>query len=200
MLTFWSMLLLCNRFINIIIKSFMKLNFFFSIFHSLSNMFGGTVFSILSLNAVFMAIAMFHLEHVSISINKMTILKSQNEIPFICFFSFKSIFRFETDAMAFDIVCVGFSLFWPFLYCYFATFASVRISSINMAVYSSTWYSYSLNLRKFTILIIARSQQPVYFTGFNLIRATLKSFSIVSQITTIFSIFLKSIRAILKDL
>lgn len=93
--------------------------------------------------------------------------------------------------MAFDIVCVGFSLFWPFIYCYFATFATVRISSINMAVYDSIWYRYSLSLRKYTILIIARSQQPVYFTGFNLIRATLESFAIVSKLNSDISSFQK---------
>lgn len=81
--------------------------------------------------------------------------------------------------MAFDTVSAGFAVVWPLIYCYFATFATSQIMSIDMAIYDSLWYNYSLDLRKYTILILARSQQPVFFTGFNLIRCNLESFALV---------------------
>lgn len=85
--------------------------------------------------------------------------------------------------MAFDFVPLGFALAWPFFVCFFATRLTLRIASIGSVIYESMWYEYGLNLRKFTILIISRSHQPVYFTGFNLVRCTLESFLVVFYAT-----------------
>lgn len=78
-----------------------------------------------------------------------------------------------------SIVC-GFN--WPSIYCGLATHVTGRISSIGDSTYNSNWYDYPPELRKFVNLIITRSQEPVYFTGFNLIGCTLEIFGKVIQL------------------
>lgn len=47
-------------------------------------------------------------------------------------------------------------------------------------IYNSNWFEYPTKLQKYAILTIARSQQPVYFTGFGLISCTSEVFGKVS--------------------
>lgn len=87
---------------------------------------------------------------------------------------------FEVDKILFQIVCITASLMWPYLYCYYATFACDRVASIGDTVYNSNWYKQSVEMQRRNILIIAYSQQPVHFTGFNLFPCTLEIFGHVS--------------------
>lgn len=59
--------------------------------------------------------------------------------------------------------------FWPFLFCNYANIATDRIDEIGLLTYTTDWFNYPLDLQKYMILIIARSQLPTQFTGLNLI-------------------------------
>ena len=78
--------------------------------------------------------------------------------------------------IALTIICFVCGLAWSFLHCYFATFATERISSTGDAVWSTNWFDYSPEMRQYVPLIIARSQKPALFTGFNLMPCTLEMF------------------------
>lgn len=66
------------------------------------------------------------------------------------------------------------ALIWPTLMCFFATVVTNRIKSLGQTAYQSNWYDYPAELRKFIIFIVARSQEPAYFTGLNLIDCSLE--------------------------
>lgn len=78
--------------------------------------------------------------------------------------------------IGFHIVAMFSSLIWPYLFSYFATFITNRISFVGDTAYNTSWFDYPLELQKHFILIIARSQEDVHFTGFNLVRCTLEVF------------------------
>lgn len=71
------------------------------------------------------------------------------------------------------------SLMWPFMVCYFATYVTDRISSIGQIVYNSNWEDLTPKMRTNLLLVIVRSQKPMYFTGFDLILCTLETFGTV---------------------
>lgn len=54
--------------------------------------------------------------------------------------------------------------------------ATFEIANIGNAAFKSEWYKYPANVHKYLVLIMARSQNPVYFTGQNLFRCTLEIF------------------------
>lgn len=78
--------------------------------------------------------------------------------------------------------CLLCALIWPFLMCLFGTFATDRIESIGDIAYDSNWYEYPKEIRMHVMLIILRSQEPVYFMGFGVVRATLEVFGKVNGV------------------
>lgn len=92
--------------------------------------------------------------------------------------------------MFIDAIIIVYALIKPFVLCYFATYASHSSLSIGEIVYNEIkWYQLPLSLRKRFCLIILRSQKPVHFTGFKIIRCTLETFSAVSEENLLFSCF-----------
>lgn len=91
---------------------------------------------------------------------------------------------FDVVSVFYNALCTICSLIRPSLFCYYATVATDRLSSVANKVYDTTWYEYPLKLQQFTILIIARSQDEVNFTGFNdaHFRCTLEIFAKVTTI------------------
>lgn len=75
---------------------------------------------------------------------------------------------FEPMMLFFQGACIGAS-FWTFLFCNYATIATENVDEIGFRTYASDWFNYPLYVQKYIILIIARSQEPIQFTGFNLI-------------------------------
>lgn len=88
--------------------------------------------------------------------------------------------HFDFVMLVFQVICVLTSVLWPLIYCYFATIATNRISMIGYSAYDTNWFEYPPKLQKYMILIIARSQETIYFTGFNLVYCTLEVFAKVS--------------------
>lgn len=80
----------------------------------------------------------------------------------------------------FDVICTACTLVWLALFCYHANFASDRVACIGYNIYDWNWFEYPVELQKYTILVIAQSQEPVYFVGFNLIRCTMEVLGKVS--------------------
>lgn len=76
----------------------------------------------------------------------------------------------------FDFLCIIGGLTWPYLFCYFATRTTNRVLTIGNSVYDLDWYEYSADLQKYIILIIARSQKNVHFSGFSVVGCTLVVF------------------------
>lgn len=87
---------------------------------------------------------------------------------------------FEVFSFFFHIVCILCSLIWPSCFCYFASVTTEKVSSVGDIAYCSNWYEYPIHLQKYVTLVIVRSQEPMYFTGFNLIRCTVETFGKVS--------------------
>lgn len=78
------------------------------------------------------------------------------------------------------IILFCFGLVWPLFFCAFAHAATERISTIRYTVYDLDWYDFPSKLQKYFILIIAQTQETLYFTGFKLIRCTLSNFGMVN--------------------
>lgn len=89
---------------------------------------------------------------------------------------------FDWLMIGFHIVAMFTSLIWPYLFSYFATFVTNRISFIGDTAYNTNWFDYPTKLQEHFILIIARSQGNAHFTGFNLIQCTLENFAKVKQL------------------
>lgn len=76
--------------------------------------------------------------------------------------------------LAFNVICAACSLCWPYVYCHFATMTTERIASISDVTYSANWYDYPPILKKYLILMIARSQEEIFFSGFGFVYCTLE--------------------------
>lgn len=77
-------------------------------------------------------------------------------------------------------------LIWTFLYCYYATQTVDLLTNTANTIYNSNWYTYPIYIRKYFLLILARSQIPVYFTGFKIVRCSLETFKKVGAMKLFF--------------
>lgn len=149
--------------------------FIFRIFKIVADINSGTIFWLLPLNAIFMAISLYNVEHVRILILTLTIMwKICKQLHFNWCLSSKS--DFDVFSIAYNLFCLMCSLIWPAIFSYFATVTTIRLSSLANTTFETNWYDYPAHLRNFLILVIARSQEPAYFTGFKFIRCTLEIF------------------------
>lgn len=94
-------------------------------------------------------------------------------------FNFSPIFDFQAsfDAVdiAFRIVRIFCASIWASLYCYFAAFATQRISSTGDSVYKLIWFNYPLGIQKSLVLLIAQSHRPMDFTGLKIVHCSLEA-------------------------
>lgn len=97
----------------------------------------------------------------------------------------------------YEFLSIANVMTWPYLCCRYATFTVDRISSLGDVVYDLNWYEYPIELRKYFVLIIARSHTPIEFTGLGLIYCTLYSFGRVS-LRNVFRLESKSIYTFVK--
>lgn len=85
------------------------------------------------------------------------------------------------------ILCSLFGLTWPFLFCFYSNRIIDRISDIGTTTYDLNWFNFPTHLQKYITLIVARSQQPIYFTGLGLIYCTIENFGMVSIYISFFT-------------
>lgn len=131
----------------------------------------GVIYSLLPVNVIFVALTMYNSEHV----NMLLTYENPNLL-----FHFQS--SFDWVMLTFHLICLISSMCWPFLFCYYSSLVTEQTSSISDIAYNTNWYEYPPEYQKYMILIIARSQELTYFTGFNLIRCSLETFGKVSSL------------------
>lgn len=136
----------------------------------------GSIFSQLFCNVVFFAMAMYQMEMVRNSFFAIVRL-----LRFMFFFSFVQTLENIDIAFFYSVLCMFVGLAWTFLLCFFATSAAESLTSIGNIAFNSNWYRYPSRIQRHSVLLIARSQKPIYFSGFKMVRCTLESFAKVSR-------------------
>lgn len=81
----------------------------------------------------------------------------------------------ETGAFE-GVAVLILGLFNSFYLCFSANFVSNAVESIGEIAYDGNWAEYPLICRKYVLLMILRSQRPVYFTGFKIVSCNLETF------------------------
>lgn len=76
----------------------------------------------------------------------------------------------------FDIFNILCALGWPYILCHYATIVKDRVSSIGYLAYDSNWPDFPSQFQKYIILFIARSQEPINFTGLKMLHCSLEVF------------------------
>lgn len=151
----------------------------------ISKINSGTIFSILTSNAIFLASSIFLLE----SVRLLNCIKFSKTVF--------NLFLLQTLAsvdisILFNIVCLICGLIWPFLLCNSATTANQAMISMNRIAYGGKWYNYPVKWRKHTFLMVTQTQKDKFFSGLSLFRCSLELFAKVSQDNIKFQfIFLK---------
>lgn len=144
----------------------------FRIFDSLQDLISSTIFSQLLSNVVFTASSMYQLEMVCQKWVHCFRVHIYHE------FHFQSLDKAGID-LAYCIFAFLAGLSWTLVLCYHATFVTESTNDIGHHVYSSNWCLYPIFLRKYLILMIAKSQQPMLFSGFQIVGCTLLTFTTV---------------------
>lgn len=90
-----------------------------------------------------------------------------------------------------DVVCLICALIWASIFCYFANSTTDRVAAIGEAAYDLNWFDHPVEMQKYMILIIGRSQEPAHFSGLNLIRCTLEVFGKVNISCDFFILFIQ---------
>lgn len=105
--------------------------------------------------------------------------------------------EFQTVGIfAMDLICQSAGMMWPYLFCHFANLTTDRVLANRNVVYDLNWIDYPVRMRKYIILLIARSQQPIIFSGLFLFPCSLEVFGLVSVIALyiiFWSIFIISV-------
>lgn len=78
--------------------------------------------------------------------------------------------------MGIDIGGVVCSLMWVSFFCHFGNSASDHVSDIGDIAYGLNWYEHPVEMQKYLILIIARSNECVEFSGFQLVACSMEMF------------------------
>lgn len=79
--------------------------------------------------------------------------------------------------MIFEI-CVALSN--PFYFCYSGKQSTESYMQMGDCAYDIAWYNLPVELEKFIILLIANTQEPLYYRGLNVVTLDLETFSIVA--------------------
>lgn len=84
--------------------------------------------------------------------------------------------EFDPAIFATDVISIICSLIWPSFFCYFANSATDRVSSVGNTVYGLSWFDQPVQMQKYVILMVARSQERVQFSGLGLISCSMEAF------------------------
>lgn len=68
-----------------------------------------------------------------------------------------------------------------FLYCFFGQMASRSYEKMADSLYEFDWHKLPVNLQKHVILMIANTQQPLFYDGFGVVVLNLETFTSVSD-------------------
>lgn len=65
------------------------------------------------------------------------------------------------------------------VYCFFGEIVATANFSVTNALYDTKWYRFSYEQKRHMILAMIKSQQPFYFSGYNIINASLENLAAV---------------------
>lgn len=68
-----------------------------------------------------------------------------------------------------------------FVHCLYGKLATAQFDKLPTYLFESNWQNLPLNLRKYYILMLANTKQPLYFDGFGVLILNLETFTKVSQ-------------------
>lgn len=77
--------------------------------------------------------------------------------------------------------------------CHAATSATFDVMDLGNAIYEGKWYEYPGDLRKNTVLLIARAQHTNYFTGLKVMHCTLEVFMRMNNTALSYFVMLRNI-------
>lgn len=146
--------------------------FYTRMFSIMAAINSGAIFVLLLPNVIFMALTMYTTEHVRSQYFWITFLFFTFDKIEICRWFFQA--TMDWVLIAFHTVCTACGLFWPCIYCHFSTKTIDRIASIGNVAYGADWYDYPPEIKKFLILVIARSQEEMNFSGFGFVHCTME--------------------------
>lgn len=138
-------------------------------------MYSCGIFWLLPPMALFIAMTIYTLEHVNTRywlVLYYCLSKSDSFHNLQC--------EFDPVTVGFSIICVMVGLLWTATFCNYATHGIDHIENIGFAAYNLKWYDSPFIFRKYIILIIARSQEEIHFTGWGMIYCNLEALGTVS--------------------
>lgn len=86
----------------------------------------------------------------------------------------------DAVSIGFSIICVFVGTLWSSLFSIYSTRVIDQIEEIGETAYNINWVNLPPSLQKYSILIIARSQEPINFAGLGMIYCNLETFGRVS--------------------
>lgn len=145
---------------------------YFSTMQNLAEIMSGPVFFQLSNNALYAALS-FNLV-VNYCWNKIHVKRESTKILLL----FPPLQETD-DVFVFiqAVFSIFASIFWMFLYCYFATQICTTLSRLGQVAYHSTWDDYPIEFRKYLILIIGRAQISPQFNGLKIFNCDMETFA-----------------------
>lgn len=99
---------------------------------------------------------------------------------FVFFFLDKFKADFDAVALVFNIMCVICATYWQTFFCIYANMVTDKVADVGFSAYDAEWYAYPLKLQKYNLVMIARSQEEIHFSGLNFMYCTLEYFGKVS--------------------
>lgn len=66
-----------------------------------------------------------------------------------------------------------------FIFCFFGNNVTIKFNETAVHAYNSSWYLCPIHLQRYIILMMQRSQRPLYLTGYKVTRCSLDSFTSV---------------------
>lgn len=75
-----------------------------------------------------------------------------------------------------DIIAVFCALLWPSFFCHFANSAADHVSAIGDIAYDLNWFEHPVELQKYVILMIARANERIAFSGLQFITCSMETF------------------------
>lgn len=106
--------------------------------------------------------------------------------------SFAELRFFQMDELNYEVWKNFFACFdcvtVMFVYCVFGTLVTSNCADVATHAFATPWYKYPPELRPFFILILARANQPFFFTGMRMLPVSLLSFTKVCESIDLFEL------------
>lgn len=87
----------------------------------------------------------------------------------------------QLENLIYLVVCITCSLVFLLIHCFYANFVTQYLDSVSDKMNESNWHMYPVNLQKYLLVILARTQWELNFTGFGFFRCSVEIFGKVNQ-------------------